>query len=91
MLSTYALDKEGFSGRVLGGDDKAELMKKFSRNYKVIYVADEPFKGYEVDEYDEDVLRICMGKGDSRLVVNDFREAGKLIDKVLAAPQKYFK
>lgn len=91
FTSTYKYDGEKFSGRVLDGNDKANLLKKFSKRYQVIYVADEPFKGYEVDEYDEAILRICMGEGDSRFVVKNFREAGELIDKIITNSDAYFK
>ncbi|MBR9681913.1 MAG: hypothetical protein GOV00_03905 [Candidatus Altiarchaeota archaeon] len=73
------------------GSTKKKLIEGLGRDGRVIYVADDPIKGYESSDYGPNVLRIYMdGEDNPGPTVHNFHELGELVDKIMATPDKYF-
>lgn len=75
--------------KLMCGPDKKQVIQKFARDSHVIYVADDLVENYELSDYGERVLRVHMGPGGEHSV-SDFHELGKLVEKVIADPPRYF-
>ncbi len=68
----------------MNGEDKKRIMKKYSKEGKIIYVADDVFDGHELDDYGPNITKIVMGKTSGYpLCVENFHQLDKLIKNLI--------
>lgn len=58
--------------RKMSGEEKKEILEGIAKDHRVIYVADEMHKGYEMNNYGKNVLRVFMDSGGEPLDLANF-------------------
>lgn len=93
-IGVHGVEFEGnLITRHIDGKAKHEILENRYAGERVLYVVDEApgFEGYELEDYGSNVLKVQMGpNGEGDLAANDFLELGKLVDRILAEPEKFF-
>jgi len=88
-IDTHTVEYEKYTDKVIikkamDGQDKQKILQEYAKKGRVIYVADNSLKGFELKDYGDNIIKIIMDnyqKG--KYFVKDFYELDKIIPDLI--------